>query len=250
MRRASAVLSGLCVLAMLLLPGTAAAQTDPITSKTTGHLAHAFWTTFPADGNPAPGVVYTNTAVFASDYVLQIGSFRHREHSVVVYEFRFTYDEQGTFMPLLAINGRATDTAAFTVSIERDLSSAFAQATVQQTICTPTSDSGLGPWSLAICGGAWNPREGGDAQVAVTLTAAGDRVDLRNHTVVNLPPCLTIQQRSGDAFRSATATGSFAGRDLGSTEFAVILDFRSGDVFVEHTPQASRDLCAPPPPPE
>ena len=79
---------------------------------------HALWTTFPVDRNPEPGVVATNTAVFAADLLFS-GQRRDRPRTVFVDEFRFTYDDQGNFVPLLAINGRPAGPADFTFSIDR-----------------------------------------------------------------------------------------------------------------------------------
>jgi hypothetical protein len=93
------------------------------------------------------------------------------------------------------------------------------------------------------------PEGRGNAQVTTTWTGEGDLVDASPNSVVNVPPCFTVQHHNGDVSRWASATGSFAGRDLGAPEVAQLLRLKQGDVFVDHTPQGPRPLCLPPPPP-
>lgn len=243
MRRPIAVIGALAV---FLLSSTAAAQVeDPaFHSRTTGPFAVAFWTNFPQDGVPEPGVVYTNSVVATADWVFQFDANRFAFKFLEIDEFSFTFDALGRLVPISATNGRSSGDAV-TLTVDRELRWASAEATVELTTCVPRPRPELTPRSIVGCGSLDHPVSAGTAPLSASWTGQGDLIDGGDKGVF-ASPCLTVWRHSQDKFREASASGLFAGRDLGASEFARVVDVKSRDVFVEHFPPAPVPLCPPP----
>lgn len=226
---------------------SAAPATEVFHLRATGYSATAIWTSFPGEDSYQPNVVYQNTLAAAVDLV-STGKGKVRFTSLSVDQFAFKFDEQGNFIPVIALNGTSFGRSP-SITVERDLSSALAVGTLDLTICFPTMDSGLplDQNSLVHCGSASDPRSAGKLDFRLEWTATAEPVDAGFHTV-EASPCFLDKEHSGDIVRFAVTSINPVDPDLGEQRFGEIRHTKETHTFVEHNPSAPVPLCPPPAP--
>ena len=246
MTRSSLAVVG--ALAILVLPGTAAAQADVFQAQGSGTILDAYWTTFSESSVPEPGVVHTNTHVWAVDGVSQENGERSLVRDLYVDELTFMFDELGRIVPLAAVNGFVSG-AAVTFAVDRQLRSGYVEAMVDFVGCVPVPDPITPRFSgrdlLLLCGSDSISWSEGTAPVRVSWSGHGDLID-GSDRLLGVSPCFTGREAFWYSEREASSFGSFAGRELGPSWYATISEGRGISLFVEHLPHAPRPLCPPP----
>ena len=212
-------------------------------SRSTGQAAFAFWTSFPESGVPEPNVVYRNIQVFAGDLKFNDDGSTAAVKVVEVNEFRFEFDEQGTLIPVSATNG--IESGPVTIFFDPRLRSASVEATLERVTCDdipPIPE--LTPRSLLFCS-TLPTHDPGPASVSVRWTGSGDLTRVRENGV-EAAPCLTRGRHHRLIERTATATASYAGENLGATADAAMFDEVLARHLARHFPHSTHPVCPPP----
>ena len=209
-----ALVAALMVGGVIATPASAA-RSSKFSFSVSGPSADAFWTTFPVDGEPEAGVVYTDTSVSAADNAVVEGGQAYNDKFALVDIFNYKFDHKGNFVFVSETFGVAGgDDVSFTVGSR--LSSASLDATIPVDTCTDKS-----------CAPA------GTIDVSADWTATGGTVRINGTTKVTGPGFTEITKQKGSV-RDARATGSIDGSGLGTSVFADIGDFSFKDTFICH----------------
>lgn len=218
MRRAIIVLCAIVALLVSASPVAARGNTFHFSASDRG--AEAFWTTFPVEGEPEPGVVYTDTFVFASQSAINEDGTTFSDKFVFVDRFSFSFDRRGNFTFESATFGFASgDDVALTVGAK--LQNASVAATVSLETCTEDRRGNF------ICEAA------GTGSLTASWTGQGELIRA-NGTFHQVSKTFTFNSHFKGTFRNATATGQLDGSDFGTNLFADIFNASFKDVSVCH----------------
>lgn len=194
-------------------PSLAAGQTFHFSFA--GKGADAGWTTCPFE--PAANVVCTDTFISVAEQVFKEDGTRFPSTTLFLYQYSYKFDRKGNFIFL-------SDSFGFgdaTLSINKQLTSASASATVPLTTCTVDRR------------GNYTCKDNGTATVSASWTGQGDLVRSNgNYHVVSKG--FTYNSHFKGAFRYATASGQVNDSDFGTSFYASIFDSKWSDVFVCH----------------
>lgn len=208
-----ALTMALSVLALGSEPSLAAGQTFHFSYS--GKGADAFWTTCPFE--PIANVVCTDTWISVADQVYKEDGTRFPSTTLFFDQFSYKFGRKGNFIFVSESYGFGDAN----LSINKQLTSASASATVPLAICTVDRR------------GNWTCKDNGIATVSASWTGQGDLVRSGGnyHTVSKGS---TYNSHFKGAYRYATASGQVNGSDLGTSFWASIFDSRWSDVFVCH----------------
>jgi len=215
MRRTLATLAlGAALLLVLpLLPAQAATGLSQRFSEK-GVGAEGAWSTFPASGNPTPGVVYVDTYINAVRQATLLNGTRLSGNVLFVDEFRYEFNSRGRPIFVSDTSGTAHGSRV-TLSVDNQLGSSSATATVRLRVCTATGCT-----------------HGGTATVSASWTADGPKVLVNGTSLVHTKGFTDIQHQHGFT-RDATARATVSDvTRLGPLQFADIFNMRSSDVCV------------------
>jgi hypothetical protein len=214
MRRLSIVL---CTLLAVMLPATAApAATSSFHFKSRGPGAEAFWSTFPFDAEPVPNQEYTDTFLFTSQEAVRADGTRFEDRFLFIDRFTYKFDRRGNFIFVSETFGFASgDDVA--LSVDPKLNSASVEAIV----------------ALETCDENFTCMDAGTAVVAASWTGVGDVAKVSERFTFKTKTFMEKFTFRG-RFRDATATGQFAGEDLGESLFADIFNATSSELFICH----------------
>jgi hypothetical protein len=218
MRRLLVILGVLLALVVAASPAQAAGNAFHFSVRGPG--AEAFWTTFPAEGEPQPGVVYTDTFLQTADQAVRQDGTRFEDKFLFIDQFSYMFDERGNFIFVSETFGFASgDDVNLTVDARR-LTAASVTANVALTTCTEEDGE-------FVCVDA------GTATVHAAWTGTGELVRV-SETFRATSKTFTEVFRFRGTFRDATATGEMNGTDFATSQFADIFNASSADVFVCH----------------
>jgi hypothetical protein len=201
---------------------TAAASGTALQFKATGPGAEALFTTFPASGNPSPGVTYTDTYVTANSTATGIGNGKTLQQVLYIDEFSYQFNTSGSFVPVSDTNGY-TDGSAVTLSISQKLTSASASASVPLTTCGFDQNG-----NLTTCSGPVA------TPVSASWTGQGTLVKESSKSTFHTKGTTDVSQFHG-TLRNATASLQVAGGSVAAPlAFADIFDATSKDTCISH----------------
>jgi hypothetical protein len=185
-----------------------------------GPGAEAFWSTFPTEGAPEPGVVYTDTFLQTAAQAVREDGTRFEDKFLFIDQFSYKFDRRGNFIFVSETFGFASgDDVNLTVDA-RKLTAASVTANVALTTCTEEHGE-------FVCVDA------GTATVHAAWTGTGELVRV-SETFRASSKTFTEVFRFRGTFRDATATGGMNGTDFGTSQFADIFNASSADLFVCH----------------
>jgi hypothetical protein len=218
MRRLLVVLGVLLALIVAASPAQAAGNAFHFSAKGPG--AEAFWSTFPTQGEPEPGVVYTDTFLYTAAQAVREDGTRFDDKFLFIDQFRYKFDRRGNFIFVSETFGFASgDDVTLTVDARR-LTAASVTANVALSTCTEEHGE-------FVCVDA------GTATVHAAWTGTGQLVRV-SETFRATSKTFTEVSRFRGTFRDATATGGMDGTDFGTSQFADIFNASSADLFVCH----------------
>jgi hypothetical protein len=216
----------LVALAALLVPVLpAAAATGPgdggsYRFSATGKGAEAVWSNFPIDGQPITNVVYTDTYLFTAEQAVKQDGTVYSDKFLFVDQISYKVDRRGNWVLVLETFGFAGGSDV-SLSVDRQLTSASASASVALATCTP------GPH------GGYSCEDGGIGSVAASWVGQGDL--LRQSGTFHLGSSgFTQNGQFRGSFRNATANGSLNGGSLGASLVADIFSSSSRDIYICH----------------
>jgi hypothetical protein len=216
----------LVALAALLVPVLpVAAATGPGDGgsyhfSATGKGAEAVWSTAPADGQLVTNVVYMDTYVFTAEQAVKQDGTVYSDKFLFVDQVSYKLDRRGNWILVSETVGSA-GAGDVSLSIDRQLTSASASATVALQTCTPGSH------------GSYSCADGGIGSVAVSWVGQGDLIR-QSGTFHYGSKGFTENGQFRGSFRNATANGSLNGGNLGVPLFADIFSSSSRDIFICH----------------
>lgn len=218
MRRLVVVLGVLVALVVAAAPAQAAGAA--FHHSTRGPGAKALWTTFPTEGAPQPGVVYTDTFLETAATAVREDGTRFEDKFLFVDQVRYTIDEAGNRLFVSETFGFADGDAVNLTAHALSLTSASVTAEVALTTCTGIEEP--------VCVDA------GTATVHASWTGTGELERVRRVFRVTSNTITLVSRFQGSFRREATATGGMNGTDFGASLFAEISNVGSSDVFVCH----------------
>lgn len=216
----------LVALAALLVPVLpVAAATGPGDGgsyhfSATGKGAEAVWSTAPFDGTLETNVVYMDTYIFTAEQAVKQDGTVYADKFLMVDQVSYKLDRRGNWILLSETFGSAGG-ADVSLSVDRQLTSASASASVALVTCTPGSH------------GSYSCVDAGIGSVAVSWVGQGDLIR-QSGTFHNGSSGFTQNGSFRGSFRNATANGSLNGGNLGSPLFADIFSSTSRDIFICH----------------
>jgi hypothetical protein len=217
-RRLLVVLGVLLALVVAASPAQAAGNAFHFSVKGPG--AEAFWTTFPASGEPEPGVVYTDTFLQTAAQAVREDGTRFEDKFLFIDRFSYKFDRRGNLTFVSETFGSASgDDVNLTVDAVK-LTSASVTANVALTTCTEEHGE-------FVCVDA------GTATVRAAWTGTGELVRVSETFRANSKTFTEVFRFRGTV-RDATATGGMNGTDFGTSQFADIFNASSADLFVCH----------------
>lgn len=218
MRRLLVVLGVLLALVVAASPARAAGNAFHFSVKGPG--AEAFWSTFPTEGKPEPGVVYTDTFLQTADQAVREDGTRFDDKFLFIDQFSYKFDRRGNFIFVSETFGFAGgDDVDLTVDA-RKLTAASVTANVALATCT--EDHG----ELACV-------DAGTATVRAAWTGTGEPVRVSQTIRINSKSFTEVLNFRG-TFRDAAATGGMNSTDFGPALFADIFNASSADLSVCH----------------
>ena len=185
-----------------------------------GKGAEAVWSTAPADGQLVTNVVYMDTYVFTAEQATKQDGTVYSDKFLFIDQVSYKVDRRGNWILISETVGSA-GADDVSLSIDRQLTSASASASVALQICTPGSH------------GSYSCVDGGIGSVAVSWVGQGDLIK-QSGTFHYGSAGFTENGSFRGSFRNATANGSLNGGNLGSPLFADIFSSTSRDIFVCH----------------
>lgn len=215
----------LCLIAAVLaslLAGAgpaAAAGTTHHQFSFRGSSALAQFPGLPPGAIPQPGVVYTDTTIWAGEQMFNVDGTRQADDTVHLDQFSYRYTAEGQFERVAAVSGRAHG-AAVTFAVSGDVSRASAAAQVPVTRCEYVAGT-----SYCV--------DGGSRAVRVTWTGTGDAGRGMQVSTWSSGGSRYVSRSSG-VFRAATATATIEGADLGASAWSSISRSRSGSIEICH----------------
>jgi hypothetical protein len=216
----------LVALAALLVPALpVAAATGPGDGgsyhfSATGKGAEAVWSTAPFDGTLETNVVYMDTYVFAAEQAVKQDGTVYADKFLFVDQVSYKLDRRGNWILISETFGSAGGSDV-SLSVDRQLASASASASVALVTCTAGSH------------GSYSCVDAGIGSVAVSWVGQGDLIR-QSGTFHNGSPGFTQNGQFRGSFRNASANGSLNGGNLGSPLFADIFSSTSRDIFICH----------------
>jgi hypothetical protein len=218
MRRLLVVLGVLLTLVVAASPAQAAGNAFHFSVRGPG--AEAFWSTFPTQGAPEPGVVYTDTYLQTAAQAVREDGTRFEDKFLFIDQFSYTVDRRGNFVFVSETFGFASGADVNLTVDARRLTAASVTANVALTTCTEERGE-------FVCVDA------GTATVHAAWTGTGELVRV-SETFRATSKTFTEVFRFRGTFRDATATGGMNGTDFGTSQFADIFNASSADLFVCH----------------
>lgn len=189
----------------------------------TGKGADAGWSTFPADGQPVAGVVYTDTFISTSEQAVKADGTVFSDKFVYFDQYSYKIDRSGNWIFLSETFGFAGGSDVI-LSVDRALKSASVTAAVGLTTCTVDRR------------GNFTCVDAGIGSVAASWTGQGDTIKQSGSYHV-VSKGFTQNSTSRGTFRDATASGSLNGAGIGGQLFyASIFNSTSRDIFICHGP--------------
>jgi hypothetical protein len=202
-------------LAALALPATAGAAGMAQHFRFSGKSADGLWTTCPTF--PEPGVICTDTFIFAGERVFDDGGVPFEEATLFIDQFTYMFDDMGNFV---FISERLGSGEA-TIAIDKRLLSATAIATVDTMLCLPDASGEV------FC------EEGDPVAVEANWTGAGDLTKVNGH-FHQVSQGFKVNSHMKGTFREAGAVATVDGSDIGAALFARMSSTRQGDVVICH----------------
>jgi hypothetical protein len=218
MRRLLVVLGVLVALVVAASPAQAAGNAFHFSVKGPG--AEAFWSTFPTQGEPEPGVVYTDTYLQTAAQAVREDGTRFDDKFLFIDQFSYKFDRRGNFIFVSETFGFASGNDVNLTVDARRLTTASVTATVALTTCTEEHGE-------FVCVDA------GTATVHAAWTGTGELLRVSDTFRVTSKTFTEVSRFRG-TFRDATATGGLNGTDFGTSQFADIFNASSADLFVCH----------------
>jgi|RhiMetdeSRZDD1v2_1073273.scaffolds.fasta_scaffold1026006_1 hypothetical protein len=218
MRRLLVVLGVLLALVVAASPAQAAGNAFHFSVKGPG--AEAFWSTFPTQGEPQPGVVYTDTYLQTAAQAVREDGTRFDDKFLFIDQFSYKFDRRGNFIFVSETFGFASGNDVNLTVDARRLTTASVTATVALTTCTEEHGE-------FVCVDA------GTATVHAAWTGTGELLRVSDTFRVTSKTFTEVSRFRG-TFRDATATGGLNGTDFGTSQFADIFNASSADLFVCH----------------
>ena len=218
MRRLLVVLGVLLALVVAASPAQAAGNAFHFSVKGPG--AEAFWSTFPTQGDPQPGVVYTDTYLQTAAQAVREDGTRFDDKFLFIDQFSYKFDRRGNFIFVSETFGFASGNDVNLTVDARRLTTASVTATVALTTCTEEHGE-------FVCVDA------GTATVHAAWTGTGELLRVSDTFRVTSKTFTEVSRFRG-TFRDATATGGLNGTDFGTSQFADIFNASSADLFVCH----------------
>ena len=218
MRRLLVVLGVLLALVVAASPAQAAGNAFHFSVKGPG--AEAFWSTFPTQGEPQPGVVYTDTYLQTAAQAVRQDGTRFDDKFLFIDQFSYKFDRRGNFIFVSETFGFASGNDVNLTVDARRLTTASVTATVALTTCTEEHGE-------FVCVDA------GTATVHAAWTGTGELLRVSDTFRVTSKTFTEVSRFRG-TFRDATATGGLNGTDFGTSQFADIFNASSADLFVCH----------------
>jgi hypothetical protein len=216
----------LVALAALLVPVLpVAAATGPggggsYHFSATGKGAEAVWSTAPFDGQLLTNVVYMDTYVFTAEQAVKQDGTVYSDKFLFVDQVSYKLDRRGNWILISETFGYA-GAADVSLSVDRQLASASASASVALQTCTADSH------------GSYSCVDGGIGSVAVSWVGQGDLIR-QSGTFHYGSTGFTENGQFRGSFRNASADGSLNGGNLGVPLFADIFNSSSRDIFICH----------------
>ena len=216
----------LVALAALLVPVLpVAAATGPGDGgsyhfSATGKGAEAVWSTAPFDGTLETNVVYMDTYVFAAEQAVKQDGTVYADKFLLVDQVSYKLDRRGNWILISETFGTAGG-GDVSLSVDRQLASASASASVALVTCTAGSH------------GSYSCVDAGIGSVAVSWVGQGDLIR-QSGTFHYGSKGFTENGSFRGSFRNASANGSLNGGNLGVPLFADIMSSSSRDIFICH----------------
>jgi hypothetical protein len=197
-------------------PAAAAGIQNHLTFRGSG--ANALFAGLSPGEVPVPGVVYTDTSVYAADDATQADGTRYRDGAVSLSQFSYRYDEGGSFVPVAYAYGTAHG-AAVELKVTGDLGTASAAALVSMTRCEIDPVT----WSTTCS-------DGGSRSVRVVWVGAGEISRGTSQSTWSSGGSRYVSRFAG-AWRPANASATLDGEDLRASSYGSI--FRSSGLSVD-----------------
>lgn len=189
----------------------------------TGKGADAGWSTFPADGQPDAGVVYTDTFISTSEQAVKADGTVFSDKFVYFDQYSYKIDRSGNWIFLSETFGFAGGSDVI-LSVDRALKSASVTAAVGLTTCTVDRR------------GNFTCVDAGIGSVAASWTGQGDTIKQSGSYHV-VSKGFTSNSTYRQTSRNAIPSGLFNGADIGGQSFyASIFNATNRDIFICHGP--------------